>query len=354
MARGTAKFDAGILRALRQTKLVDGRKLSAADLARALGTSKSRVLAYEAGTSTPERPRILKLADIFGVHPRELYEPGGNHRIQIKDLRSYAGLTADELAGKLGISRTTYRAVENQAVLPARDGTLLRRLSDQLGVPLRMVHRALSNHPEAVQRREAVAQHMERLFERGREPNLLAVVDPDEEDLIAIAALLRRPVAVVCRLVNLELSQYRGLVRQVASLEADVMYAQSERHASTALEERQRLQARIDVGPAYAASTLTRFLAEALTSQEWSILTTLIAIRSTTGASQTDPFWYEQDDPYEGLVDRGFVIVERRSSDTQRVTVTPAGLTESRRNLGRYGALYPRIPLPRTSTRAWH
>ncbi|MCF3960444.1 helix-turn-helix transcriptional regulator [Streptomyces fuscigenes] len=355
MARGTAKFDAEILRSLRQNKEVDGHKLSAADLARALKTSKSRILAYESGASVPERPRILELARIFGVHPRELYEPGGNHLTQIKDLRSYAGLTAADLATQLKISRTAYRALETQAVLPARDGTLLLRLADQLHVPLRMVHRALNNHPAAASRRDAIADHLGHLFQRGRERHRLAVVNPDEDDLIAVAALLRRPVSVVCRLVNLELSLYRSMVRRFAALEVEAAYAQSERQANAAATEREDLRARLDTAPATAASTLARFLAEALTSQEWRTLATLVMPKNTISAAQTDPFWYESDDPYEGLIARGLVLVdhERRADDIQHVIVTTEGLTLTRRHRNRYGALYPRIPAPRIANALW-
>lgn len=136
MARGTARFDAGILRKLRASRKVDGRHLSAAELARLLKTSKARVLAYEQGTSVPEPKRVAQMAQVFNVHPRELYQARTGKADQIKDLRCYAGLTAAELAKAVGVSRTTYRDVERLAILPARDdGTLPLKIAEALGLP---------------------------------------------------------------------------------------------------------------------------------------------------------------------------------------------------------------------------
>ncbi|MYZ35974.1 MULTISPECIES: helix-turn-helix transcriptional regulator [unclassified Streptomyces] len=350
MARGTAKFDAKILQGLRASREVDGRKLSAADLARLLGTSKARVLAYEAGTSVPEPGRIREIAQVFRVHSRELYEPTRGRYDQIRDLRSYAGLTATQLAARIGVSRATYRDIEALAILPARDdGTLPLRLSEALGIPLSMVHRALDHHPEAAARRAAIAERLTEIFDRAHVQYQPAVVNPDEPLLVEITSMLRRSSGVVCRLVNHELGLYRNLLRRLAVVRLSVAYAQSVKAAEEAGREGDRLEELIIEHPVRAASNLVRFLAEAMTSQQWRTAVVLLETGSAWAPESADQ---EETQVWEVLVARGIVSVERERSafaDGVRVSITPEGWRRCTQQAPLYGCLYPRIASPRVS-----
>jgi transcriptional regulator with XRE-family HTH domain len=342
MARGAARFDAQILHNLRASRPVSGRLLSAHDLAKRVGTSKARILAYEKGTSVPEPGRVAQLAAVYGVPTRELYEPIPVRQMQLRDLRGYAGLTAAEVASRLSISRTTYRDIELHAILPARDdGTLPLRLADVLGHPLPMVHRALDNHPQAELRRIEIATHLESLFARARLPHVPAVVNPDEPGLLAIAQLLRRPIGVVCRLVNYELSLYRSMLKEHAQSEIEGAYAQTSRDAREAKAEAARLTERISEASIRSASSLVRFLAEAMNSRQWRIV-----VRLLEGETFAEPLDTDLAEVWPGLVARKFVA-ERPDTIGPMYMLTTEGLIQCRGQIGRYGCLYARVAAPR-------
>ncbi|MGK5451272.1 helix-turn-helix domain-containing protein [Streptomyces radiopugnans] len=352
MTRGAAKFDPQILKKLRASREVGGRTLSAAELAGLLKTSKARVLAYESGRSVPEPGRIRQIAQIFGVHPRELYEPARGRPEQIRDLRSYAGFTAAEIAEHLGVSRATYRDIERQGILPTRDdGTLPLRLADALRVPLSMIHRALDHHPVAAQRREAITAHLQVLFDRAHEQYQPAVVNPDEAELLEITKLLRRPVTVVCRLVNHELALYRSMLKRLQVANVNVAYAQSAKAAEEASKSGAALEAAIVERPVRAASTLVRFLAEAMTSQQWRTMVYLLEHGSAWAVVPS--LDEETDQAWNGLIARGFVTEdrERQVTDGKRMNLTYEGWRRCSQQAPLYGCLYPRVAAPRARAR---
>ncbi|MGA4803604.1 helix-turn-helix domain-containing protein [Streptomyces lavendulocolor] len=345
MTRGTARFAPHVLKTLRASREVDGRLLSAAELARLLKTSKARVLAYESGQSVPEPGRIRQIAAIFRVPPRELYEPAQGRPHQIRDFRCYAGLTAAELAAKVGVSRATYRDVELQAILPARDdGTLPLRLSEALHIPLPMIHRALDQHPAAAERRKSIEQLLRAVSARAHEKYRPAVVDPDEPELVEIARLLRRPGTVVCRLINHELSQYRKLLHRLDEAGLAQAYAQTTRAAADAKKIAEAMESRIAVWPKRVASTLVRFLAEAVTSQQWRMMCHLlqhgIAYAAESRAGD------EADQAWDGLIARGFVFQE----GAKRV-LAPEGVRRCIQQARYYACLYPRVASPQVRAR---
>lgn len=347
MARGTAKFDADILRRLRASREVGGRLLSAADLALLLKTSKARVLAYEQETSVPEPGRVLQMAKIFKVNPRELYQalPNG-HVDQLRDLRCYAGLTASEFATRIGVSRTTYRDIERLAILPARDdGTLPLKMASALGLPLGMIHRALDHHPAAAERRTTIAQLLIDIFARAKVRHHPAVVNPEDKKLLQIAEQLRRPASVVCRLINYDLGRYRDLLRRCEIAEINLAYAQGRRQADIRAKEVEELQRDIDRRPFTVASTQLRFLAEAMSSQQWRFMVELSYRNGRTYDVEvlTDPTMRHI---WDGLLGRDFVTLEPGPSGSLTVHGTTFGLTTCRNQRRYYECLYPRISVP--------
>jgi transcriptional regulator with XRE-family HTH domain len=119
MARGTTDFDGEALRAARLTRPVDGELLSAQALAKRLGTSKSRILAYENNTSKPDPKRIAQISELFDLPARRLRR--NRALADIHGLRCQLGLTVAEAAAQAGISRTSYANLERHALLPVRD-----------------------------------------------------------------------------------------------------------------------------------------------------------------------------------------------------------------------------------------
>ncbi|MEV0264310.1 helix-turn-helix transcriptional regulator [Streptomyces sp. NPDC050617] len=346
MARGAAPFDHRALRELRRSTAVYGHQLSAAELARRLGTSKARVLAYEGGTSVPEAGRIAELAEVFGVPTKALYRMPPRLEDGIRHLRFSAGLTMAELATRLGISGAAYRDLEHYALLPARnDGTLPLRLARELCVSLREIETALNRHPHATERRRKITQMLEPLFLRAHVRNAPAVVDVDEPALLNIARLLRRPPGVVSRLVNYELSRLRGWLRMRAEAEVRVAYAQNEREASRAQKRIAATTRYIDRAAQRAAATLVRFLAEAMSSRQWRTVVHLVNREVTVPESRAR----ELADPeaWDGLVARRFVTHERSSdSGPGAYSLSAQGLDRILAQAQLYACLYPRASTP--------
>ncbi|ARF57546.1 helix-turn-helix transcriptional regulator [Streptomyces gilvosporeus] len=346
MARGAAPFNHRVLAGLRRSKPVDGRLLSAAELAQRVGTSKARILAYEAGTSVPEAARIAQLARIFRVPAKELYREPTSPQDGIRTLRLSAGLTMAELSARLGISVAAYRDLERAAMLPARtDSTLPLRLARELSVQLREIDAALDRHPHAGARRQKITQLLDTLFARAHTTHTAAVIDMAEPQLLDVARLLRRPPSVVCRLVNHELTQLRLGLKARAEATASLAYAQSDREAQRARSLIEAHSRAIDEAPERAATTLVRFLAEAMSSRQWRAVVHLVNREVTV----PEPVARELADPeaWVALIARNFVVRERPSGNG------PAAYTLSAWGLGRimsqaplYGCLYPRASAP--------
>ncbi|MDT0452106.1 helix-turn-helix domain-containing protein [Streptomyces hesseae] len=345
MARGSADFDGCALRTLRATRRVDGRFLSAAALAARVGTSKARILAYEHGRSVPEPGRIAELARVFRVPPNRLSLPDTRH-LSIRDLRVHAGLTAAQVAASLGVSRRTYRDVENLARLPARDdGTLRIRLAACLGVPLDRIRGALHHHPVAIARRAQITDHLTELFALAHETKTLAVVTPDDARLREIASLVQRAPTVVCRLVNNELARYRRLLRGRAMAELEAAYAEDERAARLAKGRRRKFTGLLETAPARSADVLSSFLAEAMSARQWRAMVSLVDA-GAEGTALRHPS-DDNEDVWNALLARSFVIRFVHAEYGIHVHVLhPRGLNAMRSEFRMYACLYPRIATP--------
>ncbi|MFF0010818.1 helix-turn-helix transcriptional regulator [Streptomyces sp. NPDC005374] len=350
MARGTADFDGRALRATRQTRPVDGELLSAQALAERLGTSKSRVLAYENNTSTPDPKRIAEIIRLFGIdEPRKLRR----NRVlaDIHGLRCQRGLTMAEAAAQVGISRSGYANLERHALLPVRDdGTVRMNLARVFGVAPAVIDRALLRHPEAVARQTQLARQLGIVFERAHQEHTPAVIDVDDPLLLRIAPLVQRPTRVACRLVNAELDAYRDLLRDHARMKVDAAFAQSTADAALAHKRRSRLETLIKEAAPVASKNLSRFLSEAMNVRQWRLMVALanagldgIALPSTTRYASVEDLTVLQIRQYATVLQRG---------DQTYATPTEGGIATVRTNYARYGRLYPRVPAPNLS-RYW-
>ncbi|MEV5316108.1 helix-turn-helix domain-containing protein [Streptomyces sp. NPDC052687] len=351
MARGTAPFNPEALRDIRRRRRVDGRLLSSAELARRLGTSKSRVLAYEKGTSVPEPGRIEQLAKVFGIQPRHLCTPSSDAENGIRHLRAAAGLTAAETADFLGVSRTTYRDLELFAQLPARhDGTVPHRLAAAFSVNVRTVHRALTSHPEAVRRRAELTRLLDALFARAHEEFQVAAVHADEPDLKAVAALLRRPVGMTCRLVNHEIGRLRGDLKERALARATAAYAQNRTDMDRATVRAELLSERIERAAIAAASALPRFLSEAMPSRQWRLTVRLL---NGEAVPEQRALHLAEPEVWRALMHRGLVERYRTGGDSggDLFALSAHGVSRALNEARLYACLYPRVPTPSRQAR---
>ncbi|MGW8974134.1 helix-turn-helix domain-containing protein [Streptomyces platensis] len=350
-------FDGDALRLARRAK-----GLSAAELAVRLGTSKAAILAYESGKRVPEARRVAQLAQALDVHGAAFCLPDDTELV-LAAMRRHQGLTAAKLAEVIGVSRSTYRRIEQEARLPSRGGGAVPvRLAEALGVPLHRIQRALEIHPSAVARRAKVADHLVGLFQRAHHLDRPAVVDPGEAQLRDIAMLLGHATSLVCRLVNHELGEYRTLLKQRDQLAVEVSYAQNDRIRRIAEYRVAQQSERIAGAAERSTDFLIRFLAEALTFRQWRTL--VYMARMVLVAHPHAPLheFTESFDP-----DTLPTLVERRHAGKPLVRVSESGdpplqtnvygLTEA--GLGYYettrpvyGLLYPRLwtpPVPRSA-----
>ncbi|MBB1258408.1 helix-turn-helix domain-containing protein [Streptomyces alkaliterrae] len=346
MARGTAPFDGEALRTLRLTTSVDGRRLSAEALARLVGTSKARILAYEQGHSVPEPSRIKQLAGVFQV-PSAVLTPAEYTHPSLRELRVQAGLTIAKTASLLGMSRKTFGHLENHARQPRHDdGTLQVRLAYLLGVSPSVIRQALYGHPQAERRRARLADYLLGLFkeiDRGR----IAVVDPDDPSLLSTADLLHRPASVAARLVNHEISGYRQLMKERDLAKVELEYAPSGRSAHVRDRVVRKYEERIALAAVHSAQTLCGFLMEAMPARQWRML---VAVANAGAGGLPVKRQLEPSETVETLASLAFLahVEMTQRAEPQAVTyhLTPRGMRVVRKQWRLYECLYPSVRTP--------
>jgi len=181
--------------------------MSAEDLARAVGTSKALILAYENGHRKPGPQRIRELASALGTQPIELTRAPLFRFSSIAELRRARGLRAHDVAAGLGLSAKTYRRFEALGIVPARHPALVDQLADFLCVSDTEIEETLRTSASVITR----ISEMERLLTLLR---LAYVEQPqdwgqqwcppkaDDPDLLELAALVGRSPASVARLLK--------------------------------------------------------------------------------------------------------------------------------------------------------
>ncbi|MFD5552034.1 helix-turn-helix domain-containing protein [Streptomyces goshikiensis] len=312
MARGTGSFDGDLMRAIRKR-----RGLSAADLAQAVGTTKAMILAYENGRHVPESrraqqlTRALNLRDVSLLwHPsslenvptldslrqqlvlpedefRELLGLGLPNRFPeritdrpietISMFRRRTGMTVSEVAKKADIGLSSYRRIEQEAMLPVRGRSgIPLRIAEVLDVPFFKIQRALDYHPSAVNRQYKVSQVMESLIAEYSGPGKVPAVACEDEDVRKLAALVRQPVTLVARVAEHELRQHQSLLRRQTELLVAASYPLSEDLDKGRERRQMSVDRAISYAPYRAGLRITRFLSDALTSRQWRSLCSIV------------------------------------------------------------------------------
>ncbi|MFK4248913.1 hypothetical protein [Streptomyces angustmyceticus] len=195
------------------------------------------------------------------------------------------------------------------------------------------------------------------LFERAHTTGTPAVVDPDEQDLLALARLIGHPAGVVCRLFNQQIGNYRAFLKDRERYTAEVDYAQNDRERRVAHLHLMEVETRIRVAPELAAAFLADFLDDAMTFRQWRAMVALSGAgrrveRPEQGVELPESF---DPDVWPGLLGRRFSggrpLIRERLDAQQEVkyySPTEAGLHYYEVSREIYGALYPRQYAPPT------
>lgn len=125
MTEGVRSFDPQALIRLRKA-----RGLSHDALGARVARARPNMIAWEKGAAKPSPGKLVGLAQALEVEPWELTTVGPDNA-ELADLRSWAGLTQQELADKAGIMRSTYSLLERGG-LPLRSD-VAERIAKALG-----------------------------------------------------------------------------------------------------------------------------------------------------------------------------------------------------------------------------
>lgn len=128
--------------ALRRARVAKG--LTQADVARAVHVAGGeRVSAWEREAGFPDVRLVPVLAALLGVDPLSLLAlPEGE--VDLRGLRWSAGLTAEEVASRLHVSRNTFLRWESGARTMPRDEPLVETLAQVLNTSPEVVLGALT------------------------------------------------------------------------------------------------------------------------------------------------------------------------------------------------------------------
>lgn len=145
-SKGTPNFDPAALRRLRRA-----RRLSQDELAGRAGVPRTHVIRWERGAKPTEKAvaplpaNLVALAAALDVSPHELTTIDPD-QASLRDLRTWAGLTATELAQRIGASRTTIHGYETGRSRPPQETAC--RLADALRVRVQAVYDAAERAKE--------------------------------------------------------------------------------------------------------------------------------------------------------------------------------------------------------------
>ncbi len=111
-------------------------------LAQLMHTEQTRVSEWERGGVAPRPALIPRIAAAIGLDALE-FLAGNSTSPSLEDMRLAAGLTMDELAAQIGISRNRYRGIEVGATRREPAKELVDALARVLAVPTTTVLRAI-------------------------------------------------------------------------------------------------------------------------------------------------------------------------------------------------------------------
>ncbi|AXG77888.1 helix-turn-helix domain-containing protein [Streptomyces paludis] len=228
MPRGLAVNFSG--RKLARARTANGpgdRGLSTAELARRVGTSSEQIDAYEQGRVRPEPGRIRALADALGVDPLELSDLDDRSRWPLAELRRAKGLRASDVGATLGMSSRSYRRMENEGIIPARDPGLPARVAAALDISVADLEHHLRRAPGLATRLQGAREPLRSLVEEYVRPGCPDLPGQDDRAVRALAVVHHRPAGTVARVIGHELVRIRAMRRRLAGFRASADFGSS-------------------------------------------------------------------------------------------------------------------------------
>ncbi|MFJ4836361.1 HAD hydrolase-like protein [Streptomyces sp. NPDC088747] len=270
---------------LRQARAVadGGQGISAAELARRIGATKAQVIAYENGSSKPDPRRIRALADALGVEPLQLSDTSDKAEWSLADRRRAQGMTAAEVSSELKLSLRAYRRLEAEGLVPARRLGVLDDLAALLRISVGDVEGCLARAPMLAQRLDEVREPLTCLLHFYLRPRILEKPQQDDDEIIALADLYRRPPLVLARILSYEIDRLRTVQRRQANYRTAADFgatveAQDKGHRA-ALAESRKFRDVIETLP----QRLDEFFRVMLPQDVWRLLALMYALRPLGG-----------------------------------------------------------------------
>lgn len=343
--RGAGSFDPSALQEARREC-----NMTRAELAKAVGCGIRQISAYENG-QVPEPARLRDLAEALKV-PALTLMGSSAQQPSLANLRAAAGLTAQQAADALGMSRNTYRRFEHDGLRDQRnDQALIDACAQAFGVDRWDVISALSGRPAATRQRLGRRSLVD-LTEAAATPAGDIELRRGDPRLTAIARGLGYPIdAVRPALIN-ELRLIRKAAEQVVSAAAvAAWYGIAEEDDYTLRRHRNTLSRRQNS----AWDRLARTLSGLLPQQDWAVLAELFR-------SSPQAVWVSTDftSALSRLTQRGLVEpvpagsipageAETALTGATLHTLTAAGSNFYRYNHDAHRRVYPGVPavLPR-------
>ncbi|MFE6946529.1 helix-turn-helix domain-containing protein [Streptomyces chartreusis] len=333
MARGVAGFDGAALKSARlEAKCEEhSHALTAACLARSVGTSKALILSYENGRSSPSPVRLAQLAAAVGVPATDLL----NSDVQLGDLRVARGLTMSEVASRLGVAVNTYRRIELDGALPKRRAGIIWDLAGVFHVDHNRLHSAFRRIPAVETRLRVATSLLSDVVARALKPGVFAPVEDTTAEAQGLAILFRSRPTVVSRLLNIHLSDLRQIASQRAQIQVRLDFSTASHRINQQYErELRNLQNEMDKAQRQGPELLEHYLTNPMSQQCWQTLVQLY----TAGPMGMDPQQLEASTvtSLEKIFD--YYLIERALTG---VTLSAAGVLFFVDTLPYYRAIYP-------------
>ncbi|MET8221494.1 helix-turn-helix domain-containing protein [Streptomyces hirsutus] len=332
MTRGVTGFNSEALRAARLAARCEehAHGMTAACLARRVGTSKSLILSYEHGRSSPSPQRLAQLAAAVGVPAASLMAG----ETQLSDLRVASGLTVNDLAARLGIAVNTYRRIEREGVVPKRRPGVMWDLCDVLGVGYTKLRTALDRIPTVQQRWQAAATVLCSVTEQAVSPGPFTPIEDTSAEARLLGILFKARTAVVSQLVNIHLGHLRQLASQLAQAKVRLDFATNTRWNSHYEADVLSLGHEIEQAREHGPELLEQYLVRPMPLQCWQTL----ALLYLTGPGGLDPS--QMNAVTVATLERSFdyYLVERSLTG---ISLSTPGVLFFTDTLPYYRAIYP-------------
>ncbi|MFF3720571.1 helix-turn-helix transcriptional regulator [Streptomyces prasinus] len=313
--------------------------MTAEELARAAGTTKAQVLAYENGHRVPDPPRIRALALALKIHPWFLMNPDRRAQWTVADLRRACGLRAEDVVRELGVSPKVYRRFETEGIVPSRRPQFLDEVARTCGIQRKLLERAIGRTPAVQDRKQRVAELVKRMVERYvMVAGAWQGPDADDPDLIELAMAYGRPLSRTRRVITYELGELRH--RYVRSLRERVVaeYDPDRERQAKAQHAADRWNDIIAREMARIPTRLESFHRNAQPSDVWQLL---VDLYNAEAAPHGEAVWAVKKFLTEDNTALSpYLVEQRRLEDVTVCRLTREGLEHVSRFAGLYANLY--------------